>query len=131
MRIVLDVHGGVPTFRQIVEQVRFLIDSGQLDGGDELPSTRALAMDLGINPMTVSKAYGLLEEEGLVDHRPGLPLMVRRRSAAERERARESQLRAALVPAANTVRQLGISSTKAAQLFKQVLLELESREDCE
>lgn len=131
MHLELDVHSGVPAFRQIVEQVRFQIDSGQLAGGAELPSTRTVAQALGINPMTVSKAYGLLEQEGIVEHRPGLPLTVRTRSAAEVERARERQLRAALEPAAHVVRQLGISSAKAAQLLRQVLHELDAREECE
>jgi GntR family transcriptional regulator len=129
MRIALDVHGGVPTFRQIVDQIRFLIDAGQLPGGSELPSTRSLAQQLGINPMTVSKAYGLLEAEGLLLHRAGLPLTVRPRLPHEQEEAREAQLRAALVPAAQMVRQLGVSPTKAAQLFKQVLLDLERAEE--
>lgn len=128
MRLVLDLHGGTPAFRQLVDQIRLLIDSGQLPGGADLPSTRALAQELGINPMTVSKAYGLLEAEGLVDHRPGLPLTVRCRTPAELERAREAQLLAAFEPAAAVARQLGISPSKAAQLFKQVLLDLDESE---
>ena len=48
-----------------------------LAAGEEIPSTRALSLKLGVNPMTVSKAYGLLEEERLIEHRPGLPLVVR------------------------------------------------------
>lgn len=126
MLIVLDLHSGVPTYRQIVEQVRLQIASGRLASGSELPSTRQLAQQLGINPMTVSKAYGLLEAEGAVEHRPGLPLMVRARSVAVREAARESELRSALEPAARAARQLGVSPTKAVQLFRQLMADSDS-----
>ncbi len=126
MLIVLDLHSGVPTYRQIVEQVRLQIASGRLASGSELPSTRQLAQQLGINPMTVSKAYGLLEQEGAVEHRPGLPLMVRARSAATREAARENELRSALEPAARAVRQLGVSPAKAVQLFRQLIANSDS-----
>ena len=75
--IVVDSHSGVPVYRQLIEQVRFQVAAGLLRPGSELPSTRALSQELGVNPMTVSKAYGLLEEEGLVTRRPGLALVVR------------------------------------------------------
>lgn len=124
MLIVLDLHSGVPTYRQIVEQVRLQIASGRLGAGVELPSTRQLAQQLGINPMTVSKAYGLLEAEGALEHRPGLPLTVRARSGAAQESAREAELRAALEPAALAAKQLGVNTTKAVQLFRQLMAEL-------
>ena len=52
-----DYHNGIPVFRQIIDQVKFHVVSGLLAPGDELPSTRALSGQLGLNPMTVSKAY--------------------------------------------------------------------------
>ncbi len=125
MLIVLDLHSGVPTYRQIVEQVRLQIASGRLAAGTELPSTRQLAQQLGINPMTVSKAYGLLEAEGALEHRPGLPLTVRARSGEAQEAAREAELRAALEPAALAAKQLGVRTTKAVQLFRQVMADLQ------
>lgn len=64
MHLVIDPHHGVPAYRQLVDQIRLQVASGTLAPGAELPSTRALAQLLGINPMTVSKAYGLLETEG-------------------------------------------------------------------
>lgn len=126
MLIVLDLHSGVPTYRQIVEQVRLQIASGRLAAGEALPSTRQLAQQLGINPMTVSKAYGLLESEGALEHRPGLALTVRARSSAAQEAAREAELKAAFEPAALTAKQLGVSTTKAVQLFRQVMADLQA-----
>ena len=57
---------GTPIYRQLVDQVRQLAVSGRLEAGDQLPSVRAVATELGVNPLTISKAYSLLEQEGLV-----------------------------------------------------------------
>lgn len=121
MLLVIDPHRGVPAYRQIVDQVRLLIASGQLLPGDELPSTRSLARQLGINPMTVSKAYGLLEADGLVQHRPGLPLAICALPAESLEAARLEQLRAALEPGVLAARQLGVSPAKALAAFRSLL----------
>ena len=76
MIVRVDPNSGVPVYRQIVEQVRFQVTSGLLAPGTALPSTRALSQKLGVNPMTVSKAYAILENERLIEHRPGLTLTV-------------------------------------------------------
>ncbi len=123
--VVIDPGSGVPVYRQIVEQVRFQVAGGVLAPGAELPSTRAMAQTLGINPMTVSKAYGLLEEAGLLERRPGLPLVVRAATPSTLEVEREVQLRGALEPAARAVRQLGVDPERAAQVFREVLAETE------
>lgn len=76
--------------RQIVDAVRRKISAGELGVGDALPSVRALAAQLTINPNTVSKAYGQLAAEGWVESRAGLGLFVARPrvqlSADERSR---------------------------------------------
>ena len=67
---ILNPQSGVPIYRQILEQVRRMIASGQLRPGAELPSIRELALTHAVNAMTISKAYSLLETEGLlVRHR--------------------------------------------------------------
>ena len=58
---------GLPLYRQIMDQVRQLVAAGRLVPGNFLPSTRQLAQQLQINPMTVSKAYSLLEREGVIE----------------------------------------------------------------
>jgi len=65
-----------PIYRQIVDQVRRQMAGGQLRPGTELPSVRALAQQHAINPMTVSKAYSLLEAEGLLERRRGMGMVV-------------------------------------------------------
>lgn len=119
--IVIDPHNGVPVYRQIVDQVRFQAASGVLRPGEELPSTRVLSAELGVNPMTVSKAYGLLEEEGVVTRRPGLPLVVSDHSAKETARARAESLARVLAPAVRAARQLGIPDSEAAEIYRRVL----------
>jgi GntR family transcriptional regulator len=80
----LQPSSGVPIYRQLVEQVRRLIAGGQLPPGAELPSVRDLAQQHAINPMTISKAYALLEAEGLLERNRGKPMTVapHRRGAA-------------------------------------------------
>lgn len=121
MLIIVDPHSGVPVYRQMMDQIRFQIASGALAPGDEIPSTRALSQRLGVNPMTVSKAYSLLEEEGIVERRPGLPLVVADRAAADVDHDRGDQLARVLEPAAVAARQLGMSTTKAVSVFRRLL----------
>lgn len=71
MRIEISLRDGVPIYRQIVNQVKYLIASGQLRAGEELPPIRALAEQLSVTPNTVVKAYGELESEALLIKRRG------------------------------------------------------------
>jgi GntR family transcriptional regulator len=121
--IVVDENSGVPVYRQIIDQARFQVSAWLVAAGSELPSTRALSQELGVNPMTVSKAYGLLEEEGLVVRRPGLPLVVAERTMTEAGEAKTAQLRSLLEPLAVAVRQLGIDDEQALEQFRRVLSE--------
>ena len=129
MLIVTDSQSGVPVYRQIVEQVRFLVTAELVAPGEELPSTRTLSQELGVNPMTVSKAYGVLEEEGLVTRRPGLPLVVAERAGARAALAKAAQLTALLEPVGVAARQLGLDDETALRLFRQVLEEIPLHEE--
>ncbi|HUR92370.1 MAG TPA: hypothetical protein VMY38_06830, partial [Gemmatimonadaceae bacterium] len=80
-----------------------------------------LSQELGLNPMTVSKSYGILEEEGVLDHRPGLPLVVSSRNGDAVDRERLDQLEALLEPAITAARQLGVNATRAVALFRRML----------
>jgi len=85
---VLKPQSGIPIYRQLLEQVRRMVASGQLPPGAELPSVRELALKHAVNPMTVSKAYTLLEAEGLLERNRGRPMTVasRPRNAAQLSR---------------------------------------------
>ena len=71
MYIQISLTDGVPIYRQIVNQVKYLVASGQLLPGEELPSVRALAQQLLVTPNTVVKAYRELEVEGVLRKRRG------------------------------------------------------------
>ena len=63
--------GASPIFRQIVDQVRLAAATGRLMAGDQLPSVRALAERLLVNPNTIAKAYGELSREGIIESQQG------------------------------------------------------------
>lgn len=111
-----------PIYRQLVDQVRRLIVAGQWQAGDALPSVRDTANALAINPMTVSKAYALLETEGLIERQRGVGMAV---SAAHRNtqplKARLTLLRPTLERAAAEAKQLEIEPQQALDLYKQLL----------
>jgi len=111
-----------PIYRQVVEQVQRLVAGGQLGPGDELPSVRAVAERHAINPMTVSKAYSLLEAEGLLERRRGVGMVV----AARAQPALSGEDRLALLtPTVQALvqqaRQLGIPPEQAMQALARAL----------
>ena len=69
MHIHISANDGVPIYLQIVNQVKYLIASGRLGAGDELPAIRVLAEKLIVNPNTVARAYRELEAAGIVEKR--------------------------------------------------------------
>lgn len=71
MHIHLSAESGLPIYLQIVNQMKYLVASGQMTAGDELPSIRVLAERLLINPNTVARAYRDLEAAGIVTSRAG------------------------------------------------------------
>lgn len=81
-----------PIYRQIVEQLRRLIASGQLRAGDALPSVREVAGFHAINPMTVSRAYSLAEAEGLLGRQRGKGMVVASTSRSSQTEARRLAL---------------------------------------
>lgn len=121
MLIVVDPHSGVPVYRQLMDQVKFHIACGLLKPGDELPSTRALSSQLGVNPMTISKAYSHLERYGVVERRPGRPLVVKALEEDQLKNSKLHQLRDSLQPTVTMVTQLGIPKEEALGLFDELL----------
>jgi GntR family transcriptional regulator len=113
-----------PIYRQLVEQVRRLVAGGQMAPGDELPSVREVAQTLAVNPMTVSKAYSLLEAEGLLVRRRGLGMLVAERPRSARSAAeRFALLRPTLERAAREARELELDPDTVLSLFTHILKE--------
>jgi GntR family transcriptional regulator len=91
-RFELNLHSGVPVYRQLIDQVRSGVASGSLIAGDQLPTVRQLAVDLAINPNTVLKAYRELELGGLLETHQGTGTFISQKKANGNKADRERQL---------------------------------------
>jgi GntR family transcriptional regulator len=113
-----------PIYRQLIDQLRRLIASGQLMPGDALPSVRELAQALAVNPMTVSKSYAMLETEGVLVRSRGVGMLVAPQTARSHHPGqREKLLRPTLEKAAREARQLELDPAAAIALFAKILKE--------
>ncbi|OYT91648.1 MAG: GntR family transcriptional regulator [Burkholderiales bacterium PBB3] len=115
----------IPIYRQLVEQVQRLVAGGHLPPGADLPSVRSVAEQHAINPMTVSKAYSLLEAQGLLERRRGLGMVVAELSAPNHTaNDRLALLVPALQAAALQAQQLGVQPQAALAAFGRELHQL-------
>lgn len=123
--------GSTPIFRQIIDQVKRFVASGQLRSGDTLPSVRTVALQHAINPMTVSKAYNMLESEGVLVRMRGVGMVIAEQHNAVNDKV--SLAMPAMLNAARVARQLGLEKAEALQLFEQALktTENESRKNAD
>lgn len=109
-----------PLYRQLMAQVRRLVASGQLPEGAEMPSVRDLAHVFAINPMTISKAYGLLEAEGLLLRQRGARMVIAPTSAASQRKSQRLRL---LQPAVSALFQQARELDIAAPDLSRYLLD--------
>lgn len=115
---------GVPIYRQLMDQVRMLVASGRLAEGNLLPSVRQVAQDLQINQMTVSKAYSLLEREGVVERIRGQGMRIRQQSAKGTVKDRQTELRPLLEQLAAKAYQLALTREQVLAALGPLLKEL-------
>jgi len=91
-RFAIDLHSGMPVYRQLIDQVRSGIASGSLTAGDQLPTVRQLAVNLTINPNTVMRAYRELELGGLLETNQGTGTFISKKKLEKKSAERERQL---------------------------------------
>ncbi|PYT17997.1 MAG: GntR family transcriptional regulator [Acidobacteria bacterium] len=91
-RFRLDLHSGVPVYRQIIDQVMGGIAAEALVGGDQLPTVRQLAVDLSINPNTVIRAYREMEIRGVLETQQGSGTFISDRKVKPDEVERQRRL---------------------------------------
>ena len=127
MLLEIDHHSGQPIYRQVIEQIRRQIMAGQLGQGEQLVSVRDLAGQLNVNPMTISKAYSLLEVEGLVERRRGVGLFVAKLRKDQKGRAKAKLLEEAMTRAVTAAIQFGIPRKDAAEMLGRLYRKYESR----
>jgi GntR family transcriptional regulator len=103
MHFVIDHHSGVPVSAQIAEQIKYRAIGGKLVPGERLPSVRALAEQLGLNPTTVARVYRQLESEGVIYTQAGSGTFIANRTpgltVAEQRRRLEGPIRQLVVEA--------------------------------
>jgi len=88
----LDLHSGVPVYRQIIDQVMGGVAAGNLAGGDQLPTVRQVAVDLSINPNTVMRAYREMEIRGVLETQQGMGTFVSQKKVKRDDVERRRQL---------------------------------------
>jgi len=121
-------NSGVPIYRQLVDQVRRHVGSGRVKPGDFLPSVRQVAVELEVNHMTVSKAYSLLERDGVVELVRGQGMRVAPRPLPSHNgtlRERQEKLMPLLRQVAAEAYQLSLSPSQVKPLLDRVIKELD------
>ena len=114
---------GVPIYRQLMDQIKRMVASEQLNPGDTLPSVRSVATHLAVNPMTISKAYSLLEVEGLLERQRGKGMIVSLQQPEKKSKQQRLELlRPSMEKLINDARQLDLDLdtvlTTLQKLFK-------------
>ena len=122
----IDYKSRLPFYEQLVESVKSMVLSGLLSGDDPLPSVRQLSSDLGINPNTVQKAYRQLEEEGLIQSRPGAGSHITA-SPQQVEDIRQELFRSEVQETVAAMKRMGLKKEEAVALLRQ-LYDEEERE---
>ena len=123
-----EVHpsSGVPIYLQIIEQINAMIVGGNLDEGDMLPSVRQMATELGVNPMTISKAYSKLEAEEVVGRVRGKGMQVQKSARSGNSKERMQELKPMMEQAIVRGRQLGLSDEQIQSVVHKLLREYKS-----
>jgi GntR family transcriptional regulator len=116
---------GVPIYRQLMDQVHTLLSSGRLDPGVLLPSVRHVAEELQVNPMTVSKAYSLLERDGVLELVRGQGMRVKAPSQKNNIRERQAAVAPLLEQAIAKAFQLSLKKQHVEELLKPLLERLD------
>ena len=123
MDLSIDPTAAVPVSQQIAEGIHFAIATGQLAAGERLPSVRALARELLVNPNTVAKVYRDLEREGILRTRPGSGVFVGRGAKARCRRESIGAVRQAVRAAVSKGRAAGLERKEIVKLVRNCLEE--------
>ena len=128
MDISINLADGVPIYKQIVNQVRYLAASGALAPGEELPPIRTLALQLKVTPNTIVRAYDELEAAGVIHKRRGSGSFVSdvqhsRLADVERQRLLEQRIDALLAEA----RQLNFTADEVLRVIRERRAVMEQR----
>ncbi len=121
MDIIISNSSGRPIYEQIASQIKEAIIAGDLESGEQLPSIRALANDLGISAITTKRAYADLEAAGFIETLQGKGCFV---AGVNREFLREERLRRVedlLGQAVQEARGTGLSMRELHEMFDLII----------
>ncbi|ULQ59499.1 GntR family transcriptional regulator [Brucepastera parasyntrophica] len=114
----LDPSNGVPIYRQIIQQIEHAILSERLKTGDRLPTIRALAIELKINPNTIAKAYGELEIRGILETQVGSGTYISDKRPVLEDDGRNRRIREIVARFVTDMEELGVERAEAVSLIK-------------
>lgn len=119
MRLHVSLKSGVPIYVQVVAQIKQLVASGRLPVGTELPTIRALAEQLLVNPNTIARAYRELEQEGVVTARRGLGTVISEVGSRMGKRERTELLQDRIDAFLAGIGQLGFEFEQVMELMRK------------
>ncbi len=120
IKFLLDYSGGVPIYRQIIDQIRFGIASGQLKPGEQLPTVRALAVELKVNLNTISKAYKELEIKNILESQQGTGTFINKTENAVPDKERKEKLKEICIRLSSVALSYGFSLDEVKQELNDI-----------
>jgi GntR family transcriptional regulator len=122
MKIQVDLTDHVPIYIQLMNQIKHMIATGELQPGDQLPTVRQLAADLRVNFNTVARAYRLLDEESIISTQHGRGTYILEPASEERDREmRRNSLLRLVAHLLNEANNLGFSSEETRKIIENLL----------
>lgn len=116
-QFIISPSSGIPIYKQLYNQIERMVLNGYFSVDQRLPSVRQVASDLDVNPMTVSKAYGLLEERGYLTRLRGKGMVVTARDNGVLQQEKLSMLDEMIKELLAQAKQMGISENKVVQMI--------------
>jgi len=110
---------GVPIYKQLFNQIERMILNGYFTQGDTLPSVRQVAAELDVNPMTVSKAFGLLEERGYLTRLRGKGMLVAKHGNEVSKQEKLKTLNQMIHTLITDAQLMGVNQQQLLELFEK------------
>lgn len=127
MILQINFKSGLPVYLQVVDQIKAASASGTLRPGDPLPPIRPLAEQLRVNRNTIAKAYGELENQGVIESRAGKGCFVREQQSPLRKQVRREMLITEIDQAVVAAHHLQVDRPEFVDLVQERLNHFEQR----
>jgi len=122
-QFIISPSSGIPIYKQLYSQIERMVLNGYFVVGDSLPSVRQVATNLEVNPMTVSKAYGLLEERGFLTRLRGKGMVVAQRDEAVSHQEKIEMLNKMITELLTQAKQVGVNNQEVIALVTACVAE--------